>query len=164
MKLKALPPLNLNLKSKELAEALIEILDLSQYQKETLKILLACPRPVLATEIHHHTDKVSRTKIYGVLKVLVKSGLVKVLKVTEDDYDKPYIYEYWPEKTQNRYDIEHFNNISFYKANTEYLKDLYYTWSTEFFIRKNKISSLIEILEQQEPAKIITEENVILVP
>ena len=157
-----LSPLNINLKAKELAITLVEILDLTQYEKDVMRIMLSIDRVIIGSELPNY-GTIPRTKAYSILKSLEKRGLVESLTLSMDDIDKPDIYEYWPEKNRTSFQAQRFVGVHFYKINLEYIKDLYYTWSTEYFTRKQKISELLEILDSRKPLELEYEEDVLVV-
>jgi len=141
-----LEPVSINLEAKELAKALTGSLDLTGYERQVLNVLLAAPRPFRAREITYFCE-VPRSKVYYTLRRLVDNGLVVEYKRLEDEVDKPPIYEYWPDRKKREWRTTHDVGILFFAPNVPYLKDLYLTWSTEFYSRKLAIGKLLDLLE-----------------
>ncbi|GAI84148.1 unnamed protein product [marine sediment metagenome] len=144
-----LPPVNLNLEIKRNAKDLIEILNLSVYEGIILTILLASPRPMIASEITNFC-KVPRTKVYYTLRNLVRKGPVITITIDEDLIEKPEVWEWWPDYRRNEFLRQYFIGIKIFALNHEYIRDVYYTWTTEIFQKKSRIKKVIEGIEASE--------------
>ena len=144
-----LPPVDLDLEIKRNAQDLIEILNLSGYEGIVLTILLASPRPMIVSEITNHC-KVPRTKVYSTLNSLIRKGLATSITIDEDLIEKPDIWEWWPAKRRNEFLRQHFIGIKIFALNHEYIRDVYYTWTTEIFQKKSRILKVIEGIEASE--------------
>ena len=144
-----LPPVNLNLEIKRNAQDLIELLNLSIYEGKVLTVLLASPRPMIASEITNHC-RVPRTKVYSTLNSLIKKGLVSLITIDEDLIEKPDIWEWWPNHRQNEYKRQYFIGVKLFALNHEYIRDYYLTWTTEIFKKKSRIGKVIEGIKVSE--------------
>jgi len=144
-----LPPVNLNLKIKRNAKDLIELLNLSDYEGKVLTVLLASPRPMIASEITNYC-KVARTKVYGTLNSLIRKGLVTNITIDEDLIEKPDIWEWWPDHRQKEFKRQYFIGVKLFALNHEYIRDFYYTWTTEIFKKKSRIGKVIEGIKVSE--------------
>ena len=144
-----LPPVNLNLEIKRNARDLIELLHLSDYEGKVLTVLLASPRPMIASEITNYC-KVARTKVYETLRSLIRRGLVTKITIDEDLIEKPDIWEWWPESRKKGFERRNFVGILIFELNHEYIRDFYFTWTTEIFQKKARIGKVIEGIKASE--------------
>ena len=115
-----------------MTEYLPELLHLSKYETTILSLILAVKRPILVRELYTYTD-VPRTKVYGVIKNLMRGGLILANIHSLDEFkdDMPTVYDWWPEHKQASWQLQHLIGVRAYTPNLKYLESALNTKENE---------------------------------
>ena len=152
-----LPNPGINPEIMTFSKDLCSILNLNGYESEIVGVLAATKRPMIAAEISNFCS-VPRTKIYGTVKKLVQLGLLSCIEVNEDSIELPKTWEWWwkDEKEtimgpkQKAFLKRYFIGISIYGLNVEYIRDVFFNWSTEMFEMKQRVEKVIEYMTEHK--------------